>query len=288
MTTGVDAKTCRLVVLDRTINSMTEFKQIIGRGTRIDEEHGKLWFTILDFKKATELFADPAFDGDPVVVFEPEPDAPITPPEDESESPGIDGQAGDPLPSGGDERVRYVVDEVPVYVVNERVQYLGPDGKLIIESLRDFTRIQIGKRFVSLDAFLQAWSEADRKRVIIEELEEHGVLFDELAREVGKELDPFDLICHIAFGQKPLTRRERAERVKKRDVFGKYSDTARKVLQALLDKYADAGIENIEQPEVLKLTPLDQLGSPVEIIGAFGGRAQYQAALRELERALYQ
>lgn len=124
--------------------------------------------------------------------------------------------------------------------------------------------------------------------MIIEELEEHGVLFDELAREVGKELDPFDLICHIAFGQKPLTRRERAERVKKRDVFGKYSDTARKVLQALLDKYADAGIENIEQPEVLKLTPLDQLGSPVEIIGAFGGRAQYQAALRELERALYQ
>ncbi|OJB33243.1 restriction endonuclease [Burkholderia ubonensis] len=288
MTTGVDAKTCRLVVLDRTINSMTEFKQIIGRGTRIDEEHGKLWFTILDFKKATELFADPAFDGDPVVVFEPEPDAPVTPPEDENEFPGIDGQAGDPLPPGGYGRVRYVVDEVPVYVVNERVQYLGPDGKLITESLRDFTRIQIGKRFVSLDAFLQAWSEADRKQAIIEELEEHGILFDELAREVGKGLDPFDLICHIAFGQKPLTRRERAERVKKRDVFGKYSDTARKVLQALLDKYADAGIENIEQPEVLKLTPLDQLGSPVEIISAFGGRAQYQAALRELEHALYQ
>ncbi|VWB81514.1 EcoEI R domain-containing protein [Burkholderia lata] len=288
MTTGVDAKTCRLVVLDRTINSMTEFKQIIGRGTRIDEEHGKLWFTILDFKKATELFADPAFDGDPVVVFEPEPDAPVTPPEDENEAPEINGPAGDPLPPGGDARVRYVVDEVPVYVVNERVQYLGPDGKLITESLRDFTRIQIGKRFVSLDAFLQAWSEADRKQAIISELEEHGILFDELAREVGKELDPFDLICHIAFGQKPLTRRERAERVKKRDAFGKYSDTARKVLQALLDKYADDGIENIEQPEVLKLTPLDQLGSPVEIISAFGGRAQYQAALRELERALYQ
>lgn len=288
MTTGVDAKTCRLVVLDRTINSMTEFKQIIGRGTRIDEEHGKLWFTILDFKKATELFADPAFDGDPVVVFEPEPDAPVTPPEDENEAPGIDGQAGDPLPPGGDERVRYVVDEVPVYVVNERVQYLGPDGKLITESLRDFTRIQIGKRFVSLDAFLQAWSVADRKQAIISELEEHGILFDELAREVGKDLDPFDLICHIAFGQKPLTRRERAERVKKRDVFGKYSDKARKVLQALLDKYADDGIENIEQPEVLKLTPLDKLGSPVEIISAFGGRDQYRAALLELERALYQ
>ncbi|MEX3934818.1 EcoAI/FtnUII family type I restriction enzme subunit R [Paraburkholderia phymatum] len=292
MTTGVDAKTCKLVVLDRTINSMTEFKQIIGRGTRIDEEHGKLWFTILDFKKATELFADPAFDGDPVVVFEPEPDGSVVPPEEDSEpAAGPDGH-DEPLPPGPDEpgagRVRYVIDEVPVYVVNERVQYLAPDGRLITESLRDFTRIQIGKRFVSLDAFLQAWSGADRKQAIVAELEEHGILFDELAREVGKDLDPFDLICHIAFGQKPLTRRERAEQVKKRDAFGKYSDKARKVLQALLDKYADDGIANIEQPEVLRLAPIDQLGSPVEIITAFGGRAQYQAALQELERALYQ
>ncbi|MFM0356720.1 DEAD/DEAH box helicase family protein [Paraburkholderia nemoris] len=291
MTTGVDAKTCKLVVLDRTIRSMTEFKQIIGRGTRIDEEYGKLWFTILDFKKATELFADPAFDGDPVVVFEPGPDEPVVPPEDDGdpvgEASGIPGTTGGPdLPGAG--RTRYVIDDVPVYVVNERVQYLGPDGRLITESLRDFTRIQIGKRFVSLDAFLQAWNDADKKQAIVTELEEQGILFDELAKEAGKDLDPFDLVCHIAFGQKPLTRRERAENVRKRDYFGKYGHTARQVLQALLEKYADDGIENIERPEVLRLAPLDQLGSPVELVQAFGGRAQYQAAIRELERSLYQ
>ncbi|MFM0498926.1 EcoAI/FtnUII family type I restriction enzme subunit R [Paraburkholderia caffeinilytica] len=296
MTTGIDAKTCKLVVLDRTIRSMTEFKQIIGRGTRIDEEYGKLWFTILDFKKATELFADPAFDGDPVVVFEPEPDEPVVPPEEDNDpvgdpAGGLDGEVGG-MPIGpdgpGTGRTRYVIDEVPVYVVNERVQYLGPDGRLITESLRDFTRIQIGKRFVSLDAFLQAWNDADRKQAIVAELEEQGILFDELAKEAGKDLDPFDLVCHIAFGQKPLTRRERAENVRKRDYFGKYGDTARQVLQALLEKYADDGIENIERPEVLRLAPLDQLGSPVELVQAFGGRAQYQAAIRELERSLYQ
>lgn len=296
MTTGVDAKTCKLVVLDRSIKSMTEFKQIIGRGTRIDEEYDKLWFTILDFKKATELFADPAFDGDPVVVFEPEPDEPVLPPEEEGDlsgdpAGGADGEAGG-IVGGPDEpgtgRTKYVIDGVPVSVVNERVQYLGPDGKLITESLRDFTRIQIGKRFVSLDAFLQAWNDADKKHAIVAELEEQGVLFDELAKEAGKDLDPFDLVCHIAFGQKPLTRRERAENVRKRDYFAKYGGTARHVLQALLEKYADEGIENIERPEVLRLAPLDQLGSPVELVQAFGGRSQYQAAIRELERSLYQ
>ena len=296
MTTGVDAKTCKLVVLDRTIKSMTEFKQIIGRGTRIDEEYDKLWFTILDFKKATELFADPAFDGDPVVVFEPEPDEPVVPPEEEGDpsgdpAGGPDGEAGG-IVGGPDEpgtgRTKYVIDGVPVSVINERVQYLGPDGKLITESLRDFTRIQIGKRFVSLDAFLQAWNDADKKHAIVAELEEQGVLFDELAKEAGKDLDPFDLVCHIAFGQKPLTRRERAENVKKRDYFAKYGGTARHVLQALLEKYADDGIENFERFEVLRLAPLDQLGSPVELVQAFGGRSQYQAAIRELERSLYQ
>ncbi|WP_244851806.1 EcoAI/FtnUII family type I restriction enzme subunit R [Caballeronia sp. SL2Y3] len=297
MTTGVDAKTCKLVVLDRTIKSMTEFKQIIGRGTRIDEEHDKLWFTILDFKKATELFADPAFDGDPVVIYDPQPDEPVVPPTVPTEgengdgsrnTDGTTGGTGGTDPGPGPGRIKYVIDSVPVYLVNERVQYLGPDGKLITESLRDFTRIQIGKQFVSLDAFLQAWNQTDKKQAIIDELEGHGVLFDELAKESGKDLDPFDLVCHIAFGQKPLTRRERAERVKKQDYFGKYGDTSRKVLQALLDKYADDGIENIERVEVLRLAPFDQLGSPVELMKSFGGRAQYETAIRELGRSLYQ
>ena len=295
MTTGVDAKTCKLIVLDRTINSMTEFKQIIGRGTRIDEDYGKLWFTILDFKRATELFADEAFDGEPVVIYQPGPDAPVVPPEDPEPHPGADGNPDgapgdggiieDP-PGGG--RVRYVIDDVSVYVVNERVQYYGNDGKLITESLKDFTRILLNKRFASLDSFLQTWNDAEKKAAIIAELEEQGVLFDELAKEAGKELDPFDLICHIAFGQKPLTRHERAERVRKRDYFTRYGDTARKVLEVLLDKYADEGIGNIEQMEVLRVAPLDQFGSPVEIVQTFGGKAQYQAALRELEQHLYQ
>ena len=295
MTTGVDAKTCKLVVLDRTINSMTEFKQIIGRGTRIDEDYGKLWFTILDFKRATELFADEAFDGEPVVIYEPQAGDPVVPPEggdaaggDQSGSttagPGEGGMNGDP-PGGG--RIKYVIDDVPVYVVNERIQYYGNDGKLITESLKDFTRIQINKRFASLDNFLQTWNDADKKAAIIAELEDQGIFFDELAKETGKDVDPFDLICHIAFGQKPLTRRERANQVKKRDYFAKFGGTARKVLELLLDKYADEGIGNIEQMEVLRVAPLDQFGSPVEIIQAFGGKPQYQAAIRDLEQQLY-
>jgi type I restriction enzyme R subunit len=287
MTTGVDAKTCKLVVLDRTINSMTEFKQIIGRGTRIDEDYGKLWFSIIDFKKATELFADPDFDGEPVVIYEPGAGDPPVPP-DEPSSPN--GNGGDTLIDDPQEpgRVKYLIKDVPVYVVNERVQYYGNDGKLITESLKDYTRIQINKRFTSLDNFLQAWNDADKKQAIIAELEEEGILFEELAKESGKNLDPFDLICHIAFGQKPLTRRERAEQVKKRDYFTRYGDKARKVLEILLDKYADEGIANIEQLEVLRVAPLDQFGSPVEIINAFGGKQQYQNAIHELERSLYQ
>ena len=290
MTTGVDAKTCKLVVLDRTINSMTEFKQIIGRGTRIDEEYGKLWFSILDFKRATELFADPAFDGEPVVIYNPKGDDPVVPPE-ESPLPGDvpPGQPGElPEPTGGSGRIKYVIKDVPVYVVNERVQYYGPDGKLITESLKDYTRIQLGKRFASLDAFLQTWNDAERKAAIIAELEEQGIFFDELAKETGKALDPFDLICHIAFGQKPLTRRERAEQVKKRDYFTKYGGTARKVLELLLDKYADAGITEIESMEVLKLQPFDQFGSVPQIIKEFGGKPAYLGAIRALEQSIYQ
>ena len=293
MTTGVDAKTCKLVVLDRAIRSMTEFKQIIGRGTRIDEDYDKLWFTILDFKRATELFADEKFDGPPEVIYEPEPDDPPVPPEPPQDDPDHPDDPPVPPPPPGDpgdpgHRIKYVIDDVPVYVINERVQYYGPDGKLVTESLKDFSRIQIGKRFDSLDAFLTTWNDADKKQAILAELEDQGVLFDELAKDVGKDLDAFDLICHVAFGRTPLTRRERADQVKKRDYFATYEAKAKKVLEALLDKYADEGIANIEQMEVLKVAPLDQFGSPVEIIQAFGGKTQYQAAVRELERGLYQ
>ncbi len=299
LTTGVDAQTCKLIVLDQHIRSMTEFKQIIGRGTRINEDYGKYWFTIMDFKKATELFADPAFDGEPVVIYSPEGDASPVPPDSPlaDEEGIVDG--GDWLPEGdeadgGDEakkRIKYVIDGVPIYVIAERVQYYGPDGKLITESLRDYTRTCVQKQFASLDDFLRLWSNAEQKKAIIDELAAQGVMWEALAEEVeakrGQALDPFDLICHVAFDQPPLTRKERAEQVKKRNYFGKYSGAARQVLEALLDKYADTGIEHIEDIRILRLAPFSQIGAPMELVGAFGGRVGYDKALHELEAELY-
>ena len=177
---------------------------------------------------------------------------------------------------------------MPVYVVAERIQYYGKDGKLITESLRDYTKKAVSETYKSLDAFLKRWSQADRKKAVIEELEEQGVLFEPLADEVGKDFGPFDLICHVAYGQPPLTRRERADNVKKRDYFAKYGEKARLVLEGLLDKYADEGIENIENIEVLKLQPINQYGRPMEIIKSFGGKEKYLEALQELESQLYQ
>ena len=299
MTTGVDAQTCKLVVLDQHIKSMTEFKQIIGRGTRINEEYGKYWFTIMDFKKATELFADPAFDGEPVVIFEPgSGESPVPP--DEIDQPGtpLDDPTAPttagPGEGGGDDgpkRIKYVIDNVTVSVVAERVQYYGPDGKLITESLRDYTRSCVAKQFTSLDDFLKRWSSAEQKKAIIDELAAQGVMWEALAEEVGKKqpapLDPFDLICHIAFDQPPLTRKERAEQVKKRDYFSKYVGAARQVLEALLDKYADTGVEHIEDIKILQLDPFSQIGSPIELIKAFGNRAGYEQAVQDLEAQLY-
>ncbi|RGP52579.1 EcoAI/FtnUII family type I restriction enzme subunit R [Pseudomonas abyssi] len=301
MTTGVDAQTCKLVVLDQHIKSMTEFKQIIGRGTRINEEYGKYWFTIMDFKKATELFADPAFDGEPVIIFEPgSGESPVPP--DEIDDPGaLLGDPADPLDPGegseetgggdGPKRIKYVIDNVAVSVVAERVQYYGPDGKLITESLRDYTRSCVAKQFTSLDDFLKRWSSAEQKKAIIDELSAQGVMWEALAEEVGKKqtapLDPFDLICHIAFDQPPLTRKERAEQVKKRDYFSNYAGAARQVLEALLDKYADTGVEHIEDIKILQLDPFSQIGSPIELIKAFGGRPSFTAAVRDLEQAIY-
>jgi type I restriction enzyme R subunit len=292
MSTGVDAQTCKLIVLDKTINSMTEFKQIIGRGTRVREDYDKLFFTIMDFKRATTLFADPAFDGEPVQVYEPKKDDPIVPPEiptGEEEIP-IDGNEAPERESGrvGDHPpARYYVDDVAVTVATERVQYIGADGKLITESLRDYTRKQVRKEYASLDTFLKAWNIAERKQVIVEELGNRGVFFDQLAEEVGRDFDAFDLVCHVAFDKPPLTRRERAEKVRKRDIFTKYGGKARAVLDALLDKFADAGIKDVESMDILNVNPFLKLGTPVEIIGFFGGKMQYVAAVHEMERYLY-
>jgi len=295
MSTGVDAQTCRLIVLDKSIKSMTEFKQIIGRGTRINEDYDKFFFTIMDFKQATALFADPAFDGEPVQIYIPKAgESPVPPDEpqlDESGHP--EDMAYESLggfdPQGVDShRVKYYVNDVPVSVISERVQYLDAHGKLITESLKDYTRKNIRTAYASLDAFLTAWKKADRKQVIVDELTKQGVFLDELADQVGKDLDPFDLICHVAFDQPPLTRRERAAKVRKRNVFGKYGDKARAVLEALLEKYADAGLDSMESLEILKVEPLTKFGTPVEIVDLFGGKIRYLAAIHDLETQLYQ
>lgn len=303
MSTGVDAQTCKLIVLDKSINSLTEFKQIIGRGTRVNEDYDKLFFTIMDFRNATNLFADPNFDGEPVQVYEPDVNESPIPPEDVEGDDTADGPEKDPFSDfeqsegdftfegsdgePGEKRVKYIVKDVPVFVVGERVQYYGNDGKLMTESFKDYTRKAVKKSYTSLNDFLKKWTTADQKQAIVDELEEQGVIFEALADEVGADYGVFDLICHVAFDQPPLTRKERAENVKKRNYFTKYGDEARKVLGALLDKYADEGIDDVGSMEVLKIPPINELGTPVELIKSFGGKEQYLQALKELEDELY-
>ncbi|SRN44898.1 Type I restriction enzyme EcoAI R protein [Shigella flexneri] len=313
MTTGVDAKTCKLVVLDQNIQSMTKFKQIIGRGTRIDERYGKLWFTILDFKKATELFADERFDGIPEKVMDTTPED-IADPEsdfeekleeisehDDEQVTGVDEppappyQVTDtddvgPFPEEDEKKIRkFHVNGVAVGVIAQRVQYYDADGKLVTESFKDYTRKTLLKEYASLDDFTRKWQDADRKEALIHELEQQGIIWEVLAEEVGKDLDPFDILCHVVYGQPPLTRKERAENVHKRNYFTKYSEAAQAVLDNLLDKYADAGVQEIESIQVLKLKPFDSMGTLPEIIKTgFGDRNGYNQALSELENEIYQ
>ncbi|MCP5365983.1 MAG: DEAD/DEAH box helicase family protein [Hyphomicrobiales bacterium] len=302
LSTGVDAQTCRLIVLDREVGSMTEFKQIVGRGTRVHEDTRKFYFTLMDFRGATSHFADPDFDGDPVQIYQPEGDDPMTPPDDAPppggddaipREPGEDETIVDgppditlPLPGGGMRKV--YVDGVGATIIAERVEYLDENGRLVTESLRDFTKRALRKRFASLDDFLRRWKAAERKQAIVEELEAEGLPLAPVAEELGKDLDPFDLICHIAFDAKPQTRRERAENVKKRDVFTKYGEQARAVLDALLAKYADDGVLNIDDAEVLRISPFTELGTPVQLIKAFGGRDGFVDAVHEMQAALYE
>ncbi|MAS93548.1 MAG: restriction endonuclease [Verrucomicrobiales bacterium] len=282
LTTGVDAKTCKLIVLDKTVNSMTTFKQIVGRGTRIEEEHGKYYFTVMDFKGATDMFKDPDFDGDPVVIYEPGPDDDPVPPDPDPPGDG-DGEEDD---TPGRKKIR--VGSVDVNILAKTVEYRGDDGQMITESYTDYSRKHIRNEYASLDDFINTWNTTRKKEAIVKELEEYGIELSKLAEEVGKDFGDFDLICHVAYDAPPLTRQERANNVKKRNYFEKYGDQARAVLEALLDKYADEGVLTIESPKVLKLTPFDKMGTPVEIIrNVFGGKDEYENALVELERAIF-
>jgi type I restriction enzyme R subunit len=284
MTTGVDAKTCKLIVLDKTINSMTTFKQIIGRGTRIEEDYGKYYFTIMDFKKATELFKDEDFDGEPVVIYEPgNDDDPVPPdPKDDGDDTGLKVEEPEGI-------YKARVSGVPVKIIAERVQYLSEEGQLITESYRNYSRKKIRSEFSSLDDFLRAWNDAKKKQLIIDELEGHGIDFNHLEKEIANGCGAFDLICHIAYDQPPLTRAERANNVRKRNYFTKYGDKARAILEALLDKYANEDIRAIENAQILKYKPFNEIGTPVEIISEiFGGKDEYEHAIEELEQAIYE
>lgn len=278
LSTGVDVQTVKYIVLDSNIRSMTEFKQIIGRGTRVREDLGKLYFTIFDFRDVTRLFHDPDFDGpieqqDDFDPCKPGP-GPETPPK--------------VTPPCGEKKSKYILSGTMVTVSQKHVQYLDAYGKLITESLVNYTKRNVLNQYASLDDFLSAWNDAGRKQVVVEELEKRGVFFEDLCEEIGKDLDPFDLILHIVFDQHPLTRKERAEHVRKHNYFTKYGEKAAEILDTLLTKYADSGLNDLENVDVLKVDPLTRYGTQVYIINTiFGGVTKYREAIKELEKAIY-
>ena len=311
LSTGVDVQTCKLIVLDREVGSMTEFKQIVGRGTRLHADTEKYYFTLVDFRQATKHFADPDFDGPPIqdeewdenhtrtdhqdndqAIDDPDeldPDA-TDDGEDENvlvgdpdapEEPGLElGQAGEP-------RRKYYIKGRPVLVLTERVEYLDEQGKLVTESLRDYSRRLVRQQYADLDGFLRRWRGEERKQVILQELAEEGLLLEALQEEVGRELDPFDLICHIAYDQPPLSRAQRAARLR-RDVFSRYGPQARAVLEALLEKYATEGVvDELDNVKILRIPPFSQMGTLVELVGEFGGKAGFERAVHELQAELY-
>ena len=276
LATGVDCKTCGLIVIDKEIGSMTEFKQIIGRGTRLRTDKGKWHLEILDFRNATAKFKDPKFDGDP------------EPPQGKSGKPYT--MPEEPSSVVSEAHVKYLVEGEKIAITTEIVSILGEDGKTMrTESITDFTRKQIRKRYATLNDFVKNWTEAERKKAIVDELKDYSVLVDAV-REKNPALanaDIFDVICHVAFDQPPVSRRERANNVKKRNYFAKYEGKAREVLEALLDKYADYGILNLEDSDILDTAPFNKIGKPQKIVKLFGGLDKFEQALKELENEIY-
>ena len=281
LSTGADCKMTKLIVLDEMIGSMTEFKQIIGRGTRLREKDGKSFFVVMDFRNVTRLFADPDWDG-PIEIDEGfDPDYKPSPRPD---GPGVD-------PPGPPAVGRFVVGEdgCEVHISGKRVSVYDADGRLLAqESIVDYTRLNIRGKYASLDNFIHQWSAEEKKEAIRELLRREGIDLDSLKAEEGmSDVDDFDFICHVAFDQKPLTRRERAENVKKRDFLSRYGGVAREVLEALLERYKDVGVYEIENTAILQLDPFRKFGKPAKIAESFGGREGYLSAVRELEEELY-
>ncbi len=299
LSTGVDTKTVKLIVLDAPMNSMTEFKQIIGRGTRVEEQYGKYYFTIMDFRNVTRLFADPTFDGDPVKVYESDGNTSIdvtdyieqeTKSEEEIKEfdPRIDVLIDGTQTEEKPKKIR-IKDGVDFYPIHRTVQYIDPlTGKLITESLQDFSKKTIISEFASLDDFLARWKESERKDIIVNELLDRGIAFEELRNEIGKDLDVFDLILHVAYGKKPMTHGERVKKVQTNDYFAKYKGRAKEIIDLLLAKYADQGITAIDGIEDLIVSPFTDFGTPIEIVEEiFGGREQYMEVIKNIESSLY-
>ena len=278
LSTGVDCKTCGLIVIDKEIGSMTEFKQIIGRGTRLRKDKGKWHLEILDFRNATAKFKDPSFDGDP------------EPPKGSGKKPKPYPPVPSNPPTAHEPREKYLINGKDIRIAHEIVSVLGEDGKTMrTESVQSFARKQLLRHYQSLDDFVQTWTEAERKQAVMDELKEYAILIDAVreANPALKDADIFDVICHVAFDQPPLTRKERANNVKKRNYFGKYEGKAREVLEALLDKYAENGILDFEKANILEIPPFNSIGKPTKIIKLFGGKVAFEQAIRELEYQIY-
>ncbi|MRG74653.1 EcoAI/FtnUII family type I restriction enzme subunit R [Limosilactobacillus reuteri] len=288
LTTGVNVKTCKLIVLDQNINSMTEFKQIIGRGTRLDEAHGKTFFTIMDFKGVSRLFADPKFDGEPEdTVIDDDGQGGVNfnngdKKADKKEKSDI----GDKVSEG---RTKYLVNNKQVQIVNSQAEYLDADGKLITTSLRDYTKKNVLGQYATLDKFIEKWRKSDNKQELLDDMENHGIFYKEIISDENlKDLDPFDLLVHLAYNQKPLSKSERVANVKKSGLLDKYQGEARTILETLLDKYKNDGIEELESRKTLSLPEFEQYGGPVKIIlKVFGGKKNYQNAVSEMKEKIY-
>lgn len=297
LTTGVDAKTCKLIVLDSNINSMTEFKQIIGRGTRIDEDYGKTWFTILDFRNATRLFADPEFDGEPL------PDENFISGDEKENNQNDDIEY--PLPEDDDntsevndnnnpfdtsdkpiKRKKFYVDDVKVWLLHEDERILDAEGKLVAKSFKEW-KDEFQKEYKSYDEFLNTWTKEGKKKIIVSEFEEKGIDFEKLKEEIGADLDEFDIICHLVFDKKPITRKQRAEKLKKSSYLNKYKDTAREILNILLEKYTTDGIEVFEDNAVFKLPIFEKFGNPTKIAKEFGSKQNFINTMKEIANQIY-
>jgi type I restriction enzyme R subunit len=283
LSTGADCKMTKLIVLDKIVESMTTFKQIIGRGTRIREKDGKTHFMVMDFRNVTRLFSDPDWDGpiEQVDGYEPGGSTP---------KGGGRKKGGDQPPVGPTEIPIVDKDGCRVKIINKTVSVYDAGGKLLRqEDIIDYTRTNIKGEYASLSDFIRKWNASDKKKTIEQSFRAMGIDLKALKADQGMEdVDDFDFICYVAYGKKPLTRKERANKVKKKDFFSKYSAEAQAVLDILLDKYMNQGITEVEDIKVLSLADFATFGKPAKIVRLFGGKAQYEAAIKELEANIYE